>query len=62
MLKLVRDNSAWQQYSMLDDNYIEKMANFYTSDAAKKIFPNIQKTPFYEWLCKQYISEFKKSG
>jgi len=44
---------------MFDDDYIEKMANFYTSEAAKRIFPNILKTPFHDWLCEQYTSEFK---
>jgi Fe-S cluster biosynthesis and repair protein YggX len=60
MLKLVRDNHFFKQYPTLDDDYIEKMANFYTSEFAKIIFPNIHKTPFSEWLFKQYMLKFEK--
>lgn len=59
MLKLVRDNQLLKQYPMLDDDYIEKMANFYTSEAAKAIFPNLHKIPFAEWLFRQYVLNFE---
>jgi hypothetical protein len=62
MLKLVRDSQLLKQYPMLDDDYIEKMANFYTSECARVIFPNLHKIPFEEWLFRQYLLTFEKSG
>lgn len=63
MLRLVRNNHLLQQNPIHDDEYIEKMANFYTSEAAKTIFPNLHKTPFYEWLCLQQDDlNLEKSG
>lgn len=61
MLKLVRDNKV-KKYPRLDDDYIERMANFYTSEFAKIIFPNIRKIPFSEWILEQYMSKFEKIG
>jgi hypothetical protein len=61
MLKLVRDNKV-KKYPILDDEYIEKMANFYTSECAKIIFPNMHKIPFSEWIFEQYMSKFEKIG
>lgn len=60
MLKLVRDNHLIKQYPTLDDDYIEKMAKFYTSECAKVIFPNIHKIPFGEWLFRQYMLKFER--
>ncbi|NRD79455.1 hypothetical protein HPT25_19010 [Bacillus sp. BRMEA1] len=62
MLELVRDSQMIVPSPMLDDDYIEKMANFYTSDAAKAIFPNLHKIPFEKWLYRQYFLNFEKSG
>lgn len=36
--------------STLNDDYIEKMADFYTSDLAEIVFPGIREVPFFEWL------------
>jgi hypothetical protein len=60
LLELVRDNRMVNP--ILDDDYIEKMANFYTSEAAQLIYPNLQKVPVEEWLYRQYFSRFKKIG
>jgi hypothetical protein len=38
MFKLVRSNRMMRQFSMLDDDYIEHMANIYTSEEAKNIY------------------------
>lgn len=62
MLKLVRDNHMMKKYPMLDDDYIEKMANFYTSEAANKLFPNLKSIPFGEWIYRQYLLKFEKSS
>lgn len=45
---------------LLDDAYIEKMANFYCSEAALVIFPYLREIPFEEWLYRQYQSKFVK--
>jgi hypothetical protein len=60
MLELVRDSRM--VFPVLDDEYIEKMANFYTSETAQVIFPNLHRIPFEEWLYRQYFLMFKRSG
>lgn len=62
MLKLVRNEKLLKQYPLLDDGYIEKMANLYTSEIAKTSYPNIKKIPFEEWLYQQYFSNIEKIG
>ena len=49
-------------FSMLDDDYIEHMANIYTSEEAKNIYPNIHKISFEEWLYQQYLVDFAISS
>jgi hypothetical protein len=61
-LEVVRDNRMVKRFPMLEDNYIEKMANFYTSDAAQVIFPNLHKIPFNEWIYRQYFLTFERIG
>jgi hypothetical protein len=58
MLDLVRDNRMVTAFPLLDDDYIEKMANFYTSETAQIIFPNLHKIPFEKWLYRQYFLYF----
>jgi hypothetical protein len=62
MLKSERDNRMMQLYPMLDDDYIEKMANFYTSETAQIIFPHLHKIPFEEWLYRRYFLDFDRTG
>jgi hypothetical protein len=62
MLNLVRDNRMLKQYPMLEDSYIEKMANFYTSETAQVIFPNLHLIPFNEWIYRQYFLMFDNVG
>ena len=61
-LKLVRDNRMLKRFPMLEDDYIEKMANFYTSDAAQVIYPNLHTIPFADWLYRQYFLMFDSIG
>ncbi|MGG3466332.1 hypothetical protein ABES02_02030 [Neobacillus pocheonensis] len=61
MLELVRDNRMVMCFPLLDDDYIEKMANFYTSETAQVIFPNLHKIPFEKWLYRQYFLSFEKT-
>lgn len=42
-----------------DDEYLNKMADFYTSENAKRIFPYIQEIPFEEWLRRCYLNKIK---
>lgn len=58
MLELVRDNRMVTAFPLRDDDYIEKMANFYTSETAQIIFPNLHKIPFEKWLYRQYFLYF----
>jgi hypothetical protein len=37
-----------------NDEYLEKMGTFYTSELAKQLFPDIQQLPFKEWIEHQY--------
>jgi hypothetical protein len=60
MLELVRDNRMADGFPLLDDDYIERMAQFYTSDTAQIIFPNLHKLSFEEWLYRQYFLNFEK--
>jgi hypothetical protein len=62
MLKSERDVQLMQLNPMLCDEYIEKMANFYTSEAAQIIFPDLQKIPFEEWLYRRYFLDFDRTG
>jgi hypothetical protein len=61
MLELVRDNRMFECFPLLDDDYIEKMAKFYTSETAQVIFPNLHKIPFEKWLYRQYFLNFEKT-
>ncbi len=33
-----------------DDKYLEKMADYYSSEYVKENMPHIRGVPFYEWL------------
>ncbi len=61
-LKVIRDHQMLRRFPLLDDEYIEKMANFYTSEAAQVIFPNLHKIPFEEWIYRQYFLRFEEIG
>lgn len=61
VLEQVRDNRMLMVFPMLDDDYIEKMANFYTSEAALVIFPNLHHIPFSEWLYRQYFLRLEQT-
>lgn len=59
MLKLIRDNQMLKPVPVLDDDYIEKMADFYTSETAEIIYPSLHTVPFAEWLYRQYYLSFE---
>lgn len=60
MLESVRDHRMFECFPLLDDDYIEKMAHFYTSETARIIFPNLHEIPFEKWLYRQYFLNFEK--
>ena len=62
ILQSERDNRLTQLYPILDDAYIEKMANFYTSEAAQLIYPHLQSIPFEDWLYRTYFMNFDRTG
>ncbi|WP_066369284.1 hypothetical protein [Neobacillus fumarioli] len=62
MLKLVLNNQINKPFPILDDDYIEKMANFYTSEAAKVLYPDLHKIPFENWLYRQYFATFENTS
>jgi hypothetical protein len=59
MLQMVRD-SEMVDLPLLNDDYIERMANYYTSEAAQVIHPYLHKIPFEKWLYRQYFLDFEK--
>ncbi len=62
MLEIIRDHEMLKRFPILDDDYIEKMGEFYTSQTAEVIFPSLRKIPFEEWLYRQYFLSFGKSS
>lgn len=62
VLELIRDNQMLKRFPTLNDDYIEKMAKFYTSETAKVLFPNIDKIPFEDWIYRQYFLKFESEN
>jgi hypothetical protein len=59
---LALDKQMLKEYPKFPDEYIEKMARFYTSEFAVRIFPDIHSKPFEEWLLTQYMLSLKNIG
>ncbi len=61
ILTKVYDNRKMKQMPKMEDEYIEKMAEFYTSEAALKIFPYLHDIPFERWLYQQWALRMEGS-
>lgn len=42
-----------------DDDYLEAMGKYYTSETVTKLFPYIREIPFEEWLRRKHAQRIK---